>query len=450
MNKKLYCCKNCDAQLLKWSGQCPECDSWGSVEEIDSRKQQFSNENSKIDESSIKEVETKHLDEINKEETNRIDTNLSELNRVLGGGLVPGSLTLLGGEPGIGKSTLSLQVGNLMEDAIYFSGEESLSQVKLRAERLNVNSEQLQFAQTTETNTICNTIDKNNPKLAIIDSIQTLSADDIKGQAGNRKQIQASSGKIQKVAKQTDTAILMIGHVTKQGGVAGPKALEHMVDTVLYFEGDKNQSMRLLRSVKNRFGATDEVGVFDMTDKGLKEIQNPSSSLLTEREDDIPGSVVTALMEGTRPLLVEIQALVNKTVYGNPARKASGFDLNRLHVLSAVLQKRANLNLAEYDIHLNVVGGLDAREPASDLAACFAIASAYNDKPLSKKLAVFGEVGLGGEVRSVSKLEQRLKECDQLGLEKVITKIPKDKNLDSFQDLQIISVKNIKELVKKT
>jgi DNA repair protein RadA/Sms len=430
-------------------GQCKECEKWSTLEEEQTLNESNSNSNDKEIKKTAK-ADTSSLNEISKTTTDRIKTKLDELNLVLGGGFVPGSLILLGGEPGIGKSTLSLQIGNIIEDAVYFSGEESLGQVKIRAERLDIDSNQLQFAQETETNKICSTIDKIDSKLAIVDSIQTLRADDISGQAGNRKQIQASSGKIQKVAKKTDTAILMIGHVTKDGGVAGPKTLEHLVDTVLYFEGEKNQSMRLLRSVKNRFGATDEVGVFDMTQEGLKQIKNPSSSLLAEREDDIPGSVVTALMEGTRPLLVEIQALVNKTVYGNPARKASGFDLNRLHVLSAVLQKRAKLNLAEYDIHINVIGGLDAREPASDLAVCFAIASAYNNKPLSKNLAVFGEVGLGGEVRSVSNLEKRLNECNQLGVEKVITKVPEDKNLESFDNLQIISVKNIKELVDKT
>lgn len=443
-NKQIYHCTNCDSQFPKWTGQCQECEKWGTIEEEGKDPSPENNKETK----NYKTADTSTLEDISKSTTDRDKTKVSELDRVLGGGLVPGSLILLGGEPGIGKSTISLQLANALEDTLYVSGEESLGQIKIRADRLELESNEMQLVNETNANKIVATIEKKDPKLAVIDSIQTLHRDDVSGEAGNRKQIQASASLLQQIAKKNNTAIIIIGHVTKQGGVAGPKTLEHMVDTVLYFEGDKNKSIRLLRSVKNRFGATDEVGVFEMQQTGLKEVNNPSSALLEERGDEMPGSVITCLMEGTRPILVEIQALANKTLYGNPARKASGFDINRLHVLSAVLQKRAKLNLAEYDVHINTVGGLDAKEPAADLAACFAIASSYNGKPLSNKLAVFGEVGLGGEVRSISSLEKRIKECSKLGIEKIITKLPRQ-DIDTPDDTTIVSVKNIQELVKQ-
>ena len=447
-NQQLYHCTNCGSQFPKWTGQCQECEKWGTIEE-ENNSPSTDTDSGKNSTKNYPSAKTKTLDKIEKAETERFETKISELDRVLGGGFVPGSMILLGGEPGIGKSTISIQLADLLDNTLYFSGEESLSQIKIRADRLDVESEDMQLSNETNANIIASTIAKEKPKIAVIDSIQTLEADDVGGKKGNTKQIQACTTKILKAAKKSNTAVVIIGHVTKEGGVAGPKTLEHMVDTVLYFEGDKNRKMRMLRSVKNRFGATDEIGVFEMTQTGLKEIKNPSSALLEERGENMPGSIVTSLMEGTRPVLVEIQALTNKSIYGNPARKASGFDLNRLHVLAAVLQKRAKLNLAEFDIHINVVGGLKAEEPAADLSVCFAIASAYNDKPLNKNLAVFGEVGLGGEVRSVSNLEKRIKECSKLGIEKIITKLP-DNNISIPDSIKVVSVKNIKELVSKT
>ncbi|MBU0596847.1 DNA repair protein RadA, partial [Patescibacteria group bacterium] len=387
-SETIFSCTNCDAQYQKWVGRCLECGKWGSIEQVESKKLKVKSVNQ-----THPAIKTKSLDEIDSMSVKRIQTNMGELDRVLGGGIVPGSLILLGGEPGIGKSTLALQLATVVPNTLYISGEESAGQVKLRADRLekqetrNLKQQEdssvssfkfpvssLQFASDTNVETLCVTIRQDKPALTIIDSIQTIYSDDATGEPGNPNQIRACTSKLLEVAKSTSASLVIIGHITKDGAVAGPKMLEHLVDTVLYFEGDSQHDMRILRATKNRFGSTDEVGIFEMTGTGLKEVMNPSEYLLEERGEDMPGSVVTCLLEGTRPLLVEIQALVNKTSFGYPVRKASGFDLNRLHVLSAVLQKRAGLNLAQYDIHLNVVGGIKANEPATDLAVCLAIA----------------------------------------------------------------------------
>ncbi len=444
-----FTCSNCDAQYTKWSGRCLECGKWGTVAQ-DTRPTQHDSKN----QSDRKPATTTTLAEAQSQNVARTKTGVEELDRVLGGGIVPGSLILLGGEPGIGKSTLALQLALAIPNALYISGEESAGQIKMRADRL-VHSpvetrliaslptnQQLRLANETNIETILATIAQDvqthcnaSLRLAIIDSIQTIHSDDVAGEPGNVTQIRACAVKILETAKANNVAIVLIGHVTKDGEVAGPKTLEHLVDTVLYFEGERYHTFRVLRATKNRFGPTDEVGIFEMKDNGLSEVKNPSAALLAERGDNMPGSIVTCLMEGTRPLLVEIQALVNKTSFGYPVRKASGFDLNRLHVLVAVLQKRAGLNLAQYDIHLNVVGGLSADEPAADLAVCLAIASAYKDKALGADLCVFGEVGLGGEVRSVPHTERRIKECEKMGMKRVISH-------EKF--------KNISELIRNT
>jgi len=440
-----------------------ECGKWSTI----------------VEETASKTVETKKtidypptktqkLSDIKASDVSRTQTNISELDRVLGGhstgsgqgGIVPGSLILLGGEPGIGKSTLAMQLATAIENVLYISGEESVGQIKLRADRLlpkqnnNVtmkqcNNETLQLANETHIETICATIKKIKPPLAVIDSIQTIYSEESTGEPGSVSQIRACTAKLMEVAKTTNTAIVVIGHVTKDGSVAGPKTLEHLVDTVLYLEGERYHAYRILRATKNRFGATDEVGIFEMKETGLEEVKNPSASFLQERGENMSGCVVTCLIEGTRPLLVEIQALVNKTSFGYPVRKASGFDLNRLHVLTAVLQKRAKLDLSQYDIHLNVVGGMKADEPAADLAVCLAIASAFKDKELGTDLCVFGEVGLGGEVRSVVQTKKRLKECEKLGMKRVITHLS-TKTPEHLSTLKIIEVKNIAELIKHT
>jgi len=450
----LYACQKCGAQFQKWLGRCIECGAWGTLSE------ETHNENirEKVATSGQTPFEIKQLQEIKSEDVTRQHTGMHELNRVLGGGLVPGSLLLLGGEPGIGKSTLALQLAFVMPNSLYISGEESAGQIKLRADRLETGGQvkpgqakskigaSVNIANETHVESIVATISKHKPKLAVIDSIQTIYSSDITSEPGSPTQIRACTVKLLQAAKQLGTAICIIGHVTKDGFVAGPKTLEHLVDTVLYLEGERTHAYRILRTVKNRFGQTDEVGIFEMRESGLHEVINPSKHFLEERGEAMSGSVITCLMEGTRPMLVEIQALVNKTSFGYPVRKASGFDLNRLHVLVAVLQKRAGLNLGQYDIHINVVGGIKANEPGADLAVCLAIASSYKDKILGQDLVVFGEVGLGGEIRSIAGGEKRIKESANLGMKRIITGTGK---YSAPKNITLIAVKNIEELVKQ-
>jgi len=442
---EIFVCQHCDAQSSKWAGRCLECGQWGTLEKQTPTLTPLNRSTN----NTYQPTAITRLTEVDTHSAARLPLTLNELNRVLGGGLVKGSLTLLGGEPGIGKSTISLQIAALISPTLYFSGEESAGQIKMRADRLGIKAPGLSLANDTNVETVCATIKQHRPPLAIVDSIQTIFSAEANGEPGNINQIKASTIKLLETAKQTNTAIIIIGHVTKDGVVAGPRTLEHLVDTVLYLEGDRYHSYRILRTVKNRFGSTDEVGIFTMEETGLKDVSNPSACLLAERGDNQPGSVVTCLLEGTRPILVEVQALVNKTVFGYPVRKASGFDLNRLHVLSAVLQKRAGLNLSQSDIHLNVVGGIRADEPAADLAVCLAIASAYKDKALGKDLVVFGEVGLGGEVRTVTQTEKRIKECATLGMKRLILGQNRTEP-NKKQEITLLPIKNIQELIRHT
>ena len=447
--QQLFDCTNCGAQFQKWAGRCLECGKWGTISEEGQIVQTNAKQTEQKKYTTAKTVSLAH---ITPEMTARVLTQNGELDRVLGGGVVPGSYILLGGEPGIGKSTLTLQIAASIENTLYISGEESVEQIKLRADRIKTPDtkglESLLLANETNVEIIVATIQELKPPLAIIDSIQTIYSNEVQGEAGNISQLKACAVKLLEVAKSTGTAIVLIGHVTKDGAVAGPRTLEHLVDTVLYLEGDRYHDLRILRAVKNRFGSTDEIGMFQMEVTGLREVNNPSEKLLRERGENMPGSVVTCLLEGTRPLLVEIQALVNKTVFGYPVRKASGFDLNRLHVLIAVLQKRAGLNLSQYDVHVNVVGGVEASEPAADLAVALAIASAFKDKALGNDLAVFGEIGLGGEIRSVKFLEKRIKECENLGMKRVLTTM---KNAQKGNvKIRVLPVENIIELIKHT
>lgn len=442
---QLFVCSGCDAQYQKWVGRCLECGKWGTVTasslaiQQDDKRTQTSRLAAPIATKALSDI-------IETTQSVRFATNVSELDRVLGGGIVPGSMILLGGEPGIGKSTLSIQLATLVPQVLYISGEESVEQVSMRAKRLGLSSPTLRLANEIRIETCIATIETEKPAVVIIDSIQTMYSVDATGEPGNPTQIKACAAKLLEIAKSLTIAVIIIGHVTKDGSVAGPRTLEHLVDTVLYLEGDRHHAYRMLRTVKNRFGSTDELGVFEMKETGLVEVKNPSASFLEERDGTLPGSVVTCLMEGTRPLLVEVQALVNKTTFGYPQRKASGFDLNRLHVLIAVLHKRAGINLMQYDVHLNIVGGVVADEPAADLAVCLAIASAYKDTVLGGDLVVFGEVGLGGEIRSVQHAEKRIKECEHLGMKRVITKsLPKLPKTP----LQIIGVKHIQDIVKQ-
>lgn len=467
----IFICTNCGAQFQKWIGRCLECGKWGTVE-----KTQNSNIKTQNLEENYSPIKTSSLSEIEGKNVERVKTGVEELDRVLGGGLVPGSLILLGGEPGIGKSTLALQLAALLPHTTYISGEESVEQIKLRAERLKIKSDTLRLGNATSIESIVATIrhplssraksrdplksepkgisplatlgrnDSDGPSIAIVDSIQTVHSEEVEGEAGNISQVRACTVKLMELAKSSRTIIVLIGQVTKEGSVAGPKTLEHLVDTVLYLEGDQYHQFRILRAAKNRFGSTDEVGIFSMEESGLVEVKNPSQALLAGRPEGVPGSAVTCLMEGTRPLLVEVQALVTKTAFGYPVRKASGFDLNRLQMLIAVLSKRTGLPLDSYDVFLNVVGGLKADEPAADLAVILAIASAMKNKELPKNLAAFGEVGLGGEVRNVGQTKKRLEEIKKIGFEFVV--IP-DSSEAKPTGIKIATLKNVKEIIEK-
>ncbi|MFA6105715.1 MAG: DNA repair protein RadA [Patescibacteria group bacterium] len=443
-NSPTYICSNCDAQYVRWAGRCLECGKWGTIAE--------STENSGTKSPSavtkVAAAKTTTLSQIQGESIKRVSTSIGELDRVLGGGLVPGSLILIGGEPGIGKSTLTIQLAAACPSSLLISGEESVSQIKLRADRLKITSPTLELLNETNVERIIATILEKKPTVAIIDSIQTLFSSDAEGEAGSPTQIRATASKLLESLKSTKTATIIVGHVTKEGSVAGPKTLEHLVDTVIYLEGDRHHLYRILRTVKNRFGSTDEIGVFQMEHNGLVEVKNPSAAFLSERGENQPGNVLTCLIEGSRPLLIEVQALVTKTAFGYPTRKSSGFDLNRLHVLIAVLQKRAGLQLEGYDVHINIAGGLTADEPAADLAISLAIASAYKDKALGADLCVFGEVGLGGEVRTIAHSERRIKECEQLGLKRILTNSGKNKITSA--KIKILDIKNIQEIIKHT
>ncbi|MFH2018399.1 MAG: DNA repair protein RadA [bacterium] len=474
-NSLIFICSNCDAQFTKWTGRCLECGKWGTIEKSTAGSDREKNQ--KSEENEYPAVKTNTLKEIEGKNVARIKTGIEELDRVLGGGLVPGSLVLLGGEPGIGKSTLAAQIASIIPNTIYISGEESVEQIKLRAERLKIKSDTLRIGNATGVESIIATIrachceersdeaissptipnsgiasspsqaPRNDNRIAVIDSIQTIHSDEVEGEAGGVSQVRACTVKLMETAKSSGTIIILIGQVTKEGNVAGPKTLEHLVDTVLYLEGDRFHQFRVLRAAKNRFGSTDEVGIFSMDENGLVEVKNPSAAMLAGRPENVPGSAVTCLMEGTRPLLMEIQALVTKTAFGFPQRKVSGFDTNRLQMLSAVLSKRAGLPLDTYDIFLNVIGGLTAEEPAADLAVVLAIASATKNKEIPKNLAAFGEVGLSGEVRAVPQIKKRLEEIKKMGFDFAV--VPHHPDLPKIPGLKIASIKNVQEVVEK-
>lgn len=437
-SKTQFICQSCGAIHSKWSGRCDNCGQWNTlveqvVEAGASTVAKARSTGTKLKAQTIAAIERHESD-------NRISSGISDVDVVLGGGILPGSVTLLAGQPGIGKSTLLLQItahvasGN---EALYVSGEESASQVKARALRLKAdNHSSLSFASSTSANDIAATIRDGKHKLVVVDSIQTLAMDELTSAPGTVSQITGSSNIIINAAKKTGTAVILVGHVTKEGGIAGPKVLEHLVDVVLQFEGDRYGGFKVLRAAKNRFGSTSEAAIFEMNEAGLEIVKNPSAQLLEERQNT-DGSVILATLEGTRPLLVEIQALVNPTSFGYPKRTASGFDLNRLNLLIAVLERRTKLNLSDKDIYINVVGGLKLSDPAADLAVCMAIASAAAQRRLSADTVVFGEVGLSGEVRSVVGADKRVAEAKKLGFKTAIA--PQSKTKNSF-------IKNTKDL----
>ena len=444
-SKTVFVCNNCGYETPKWLGKCPGCNEWNTFCEEKVVKVSGTTTKEK------KNVTPVQLSKIEGKETARVSTGFGELDRVLGGGLVNGSLVLLGGEPGIGKSTLILQICQKLktdEKILYVSGEESGEQIKLRADRLGINNEKLLFLGETDIEIIENAIMEMKPKLVIIDSIQTMYSEEITSTAGSVSQVREITGRIMKMCKTNQITTIIIGHVTKDGNIAGPRVLEHMVDTVLYLEGERYFSYRILRGVKNRFGSTNEIGMFEMQNEGLVEINNPSSILISEREENPAGSVIVASVEGTRPLLIELQALTTTSVFGFPKRAANGIDYNRLTLLAAVMEKKAGLVLGNQDIYLNVVSGTKINEPAIDLGMILAVASSLKNIPIGRDVVVIGEVGLTGEVRRVNMIEKRLKEAEKLGFKICIIPESNKKLLKDDYNLDIIGVKNIAEAMK--
>lgn len=410
----IYSCSNCDAQFPKWMGRCSECGAWGSLELANKEKQENKN-------LSVIASKTALLANIPAKGNIRVKTQINEFDNVLGGGLVSGSLILLGGDPGIGKSTLVLELAEkINKQVLYVSGEESADQIKLRLDRLKLSGKKIDFLAEENVEVINKTILKIRPALVIIDSIQTMYTVEAESEPGSITQVKASCVKFLELAKKENIPVILIGHVTKDGLVAGPRIVEHLVDVVLYLEGDQYHDFRILRGVKNRFGSTNEVGIFSMLDQGLVEVKN-SSQIFLSKQNNNSGCCLTAVLEGKRVFLVEVQALVTKTVFGYPVRKSSGFDNNRLQMLVAVLSKRTKIPLSNQDIHVNIVGGLKIKEPAVDLAVCLSIVSAFTDKIIPNNLIAIGEVGLSGEVRKVSRLNERIKEAKKLGFNKIIS-----------------------------
>ncbi len=447
--KTIFVCSNCGYESAKWLGKCPACNEWNSFyeEKVANTSSTSGGKSSVSKERSM----PRKLKEVEGIEMARTSTGIGELDRVLGGGLVKGSLVLVGGEPGIGKSTLILQLCDKVKGegkVLYVSGEESAEQVKIRADRLNINNDDLLFLGETNIDNIQDTIMSVNPKLVIIDSIQTMYSEEITSAAGTVSQVREITSRIMRMCKDNGITTIIIGHVTKDGNIAGPRVLEHMVDTVLYLEGERYFSYRILRSVKNRFGSTNEVGMFEMKNEGMVEITNPSSILITERNDNPAGSVIVASMEGTRPLLVELQALTTPSVFGIPKRTANGIDFNRLAVLIAVVEKRAGINLGGQDVYLNVVSGIKLAEPAVDLGIILACISSFKNISIPQDVVAIGEVGLTGEVRAVNMIEKRIKEAEKLGFKKCIIPESNKKLLKENYKLDIIGVRNINEAIK--
>ncbi len=413
--KTAFFCQNCGTQYPKWVGQCSSCKQWNTiVEEVVQKEEKRSWKNSSN--TSKKVSAPLKISEITNEKELRLDTRDQEFNRVLGGGLVPGSLTLLGGEPGIGKSTLLLQIAlKLSYKTLYVSGEESQKQIKMRADRIHPNSENCYILTETKTQNIFQQIAALEPDILVIDSIQTLHTDYIESAAGSISQIRECTAELIKFAKESHTPVILVGHITKDGTIAGPKILEHMVDTVLQFEGDRNYVYRILRSLKNRFGSTAELGIYEMQGSGLREVNNPSEVLISKNEEDLSGTAIAATVEGMRPLLIEIQALVSTAVYGTPQRSATGFNAKRLNMLLAVLEKRAGFKLGAKDVFLNITGGISVDDPAIDLAVVAAILSSNADIPIEKGICFAAEIGLAGEIRPVQRVDQRILEAEKLG-----------------------------------
>ncbi len=451
--KSLFVCSNCGAESSKWNGRCPSCGEWNTVEEqeyvppVKSGKPSAGNSSGKTAESEIK-----NLSEIDADSSDvRYKTGLRELDRVLGGGLVKGSIVLIGGEPGIGKSTLLLQICEYLgknHTILYVSGEESSRQLKIRADRLSVHSKNLYILSINDAELTANTISAKKPDIAIIESIQTMTLQGVSSSAGSVSQVRECTNLFMRTAKSEEIPVFIVGHVNKDGAIAGPKVMEHIVDTVLFFEGDRHFSYRYLRAVKNRYGSTNEIGVFDMQDKGLVEVENPSLSFLSGRPKGVSGSCIACVMEGSRPIMADVQSLVTKSGYAVSRRTSTGFDFSRMAIILAVLEKRAGLFYGSLDVYINVVGGLRLDDPAADLAAALSLWSGLMDFPIDGKITAFGEIGLAGEVRSVSGISARLREAQRIGFEKCI--VPKlsmrNINADDYS-IEIIPVASIKQAI---
>lgn len=441
----IFFCKECGNETSKWSGQCPACKAWNTLVEEPVTKMAKTSSAMGMFREPVK------LEEIVLENESRMETGFGELDRVLGGGIVPGSLVLVGGDPGIGKSTLLLQVcRNLaigQKKVLYISGEESLGQIKMRAERIGKVEGELKFLCETNLGLIDRVIESEKPDVVVIDSIQTMVNEDVTSAAGSVSQVRESTNVLMHIAKGRGIAIFIVGHVTKEGQVAGPRVLEHMVDTVLYFEGERSASYRILRGVKNRFGSTNEIGVFEMLPQGLGEVINPSEYLLSGRPEGASGAAVACLMEGTRPILLEVQALVTETAFGLPRRTAVGTDVNRVNLLMAVIEKRCRIMMNRYDAYINIAGGLRVAEPALDLAIVLALISSVKDRALDDSMVVFGEVGLAGEVRSVAMAEYRVREAEKLGFSRcILPKVCLDK-LNYQGKMEIVGVRSIQDAI---
>ena len=460
MAKSFFVCQSCGAEHRKWSGQCPDCGDWNSISE-----QVFEAPSARLGNKG-KVLSTASITDISREQSPRRSTGIEELDRVLGGGLVPGSAVLIGGDPGIGKSTLLLQAaaklaaGDTSKQVLYITGEESIQQVHMRGERVDALHDNLQLVSACELESILATIDKTKPGTVIIDSIQTTISSRLSSAPGTVSQVRDCAAALVQSAKQKGHALILVGHVTKEGALAGPRVLEHMVDAVIYFEGDRGHAHRILRAVKNRFGPAGEIGIFEMTDRGLLGIVDASRLFLAERSADTPGSVVLACMEGTRPLMVEVQALIAPTVYATPKRSAVGLDAGRVAMLTAVLERRVGLPLSQHDVYVNIAGGARIYEPAADLAVLLAMVSAFQERPMPHNAAVFGEVGLTGEVRPVGQPEARAREVANLGFEHLI--LPKENHQrvqkaniianirgSTTSPLQLSGVKHLSDAVQK-
>ncbi|HIB36442.1 DNA repair protein RadA [Mesonia sp.] len=446
--KTTFYCQNCGAQYAKWQGQCSSCKQWNTIAEEVIQKEDKKDWKTPNQATKKRVPKPTLVNEIQYEQEARYNTNNQELNRVLGGGLVPGSLTLLGGEPGIGKSTLLLQISlNLSYKTLYVSGEESAQQIKMRAERINPNPANCYILTETKTQNIFRQVEAIVPEVVIIDSIQTLHSDFIESSPGSISQIRECTTELIKFAKETHTPVLLIGHITKEGSIAGPKILEHMVDTVLQFEGDRNHVYRILRAHKNRFGSTNELGIYEMLGEGLREVSNPSEILISKTDQDLSGTSIAATLEGMRPLMIEIQALVSTAVYGTPQRSATGYNVKRLNMLLAVLEKRAGFRLGAKDVFLNITGGISVDDPAIDLAVIAAILSSNEDISIARDVCFAAEVGLAGEIRPVTRADQRIMEAEKLGFSTILVskqvKLPK-KNFN----IHIQKVSRIEEVVE--